>query len=168
MSMFKEGLGRKHVIHKAGRVGRYHLQMIENWVCDKEHCSECLLVTDASLWVNRMFWLFSVGFSTQLWPPVHPWVPWLSDYTLGLDNREYSQEIRGREESAVGLLIPPAPPHAQGPDVRLQFLHCGFATALPHSVWAAGSSSDTALFPKLPNLSVPSVSCWVPEQSWYH
>lgn len=167
--MFKEGLGRKH--SQGGGAGRYHLQMIENCVCDKERCSKCLLVTDASLWVNRMFWLFSVGFSTQLWPweaglnGPDPWVPWPSDYTLGLDNREYSQEIRGREESAVGLLIPPAPPHAQGSVVRLPFLHCGFATPLPHSVWAAGRSSDSALFPKLPNLSVPSVCCWVPEQS---
>lgn len=94
-----------------------------------------------------------------------PWVPFPSDYTLGLDNREYSQDIRGREESVVGLLIPPAPPYAQGPDVRLQFLHCSFATPLPHSIWPAGSSSGTALFPKLPNFECASVSCWVPEQS---
>lgn len=70
-----------------------------------------------------MCWLFSVGSSTLLWPweadlnGPHICVPLPSGFALELVNREHIQEIRGREESEVGLLLLPVASHAGCPDL---------------------------------------------------
>lgn len=125
-------------------------------------------------WVNRMFRLFLAVFS-ETWETglnrLNPWVPLSSGYALGLVNREHSQEIAGRQKSEVGLLIALAPPHVCCPDLRPQFLHCGFsynwlpvATPLPHSFWPTCSNGGAALSSKLHNLSAQYVSSWVPDR----
>lgn len=124
ISIFKEGLWRKYIIHKGWG---YNVHMIERWVCNKEmamsvlHCSGYMSATCHRCIPVGLFWLFSVSSSTQQWPweaglnGLHLWVPLLSRYPLELVNRENSQEIRGRDESEFELLILPTLPHAGCP-----------------------------------------------------
>lgn len=78
-------------------------------------------------WLSTLLWPWEAGLNG-----LHPWVPLLSRFALGLVNGEHSQEIRGREKNEVELLIPSAPSQAGCPDLRPQALHCGFSyTSLP-------------------------------------